>query len=65
MNYEELYDEANGEVAVGNLEQATTLYRQSVELNPGFIDGWQSLAMAYIKPTAPKRQWKPLKWPPT
>ncbi|MDL5051076.1 tetratricopeptide repeat protein [Oscillatoria amoena NRMC-F 0135] len=54
MTAEELYDEANGEVALGNLEDALALYRQAVEANPEFIDGWQALAMACLKTNRPK-----------
>lgn len=54
MTHEDLYDEANGEVAMGNLEEAAALYRKSVELDAGFIDGWQALAMACLKTNRPK-----------
>ena len=44
-----LYDEASGLVAVGEMEEAVKLYRRSVELDPGFFDGWHALGMALMK----------------
>jgi tetratricopeptide (TPR) repeat protein len=44
-----LYDDASGLVAIGELEEAVKLYRQSVELDPGFFDGWHALGMALMK----------------
>lgn len=44
-----IFDEGNGELAVGNLEGAVTHYRRCVELDPGFFDGWHALAMALMK----------------
>lgn len=46
---EALFDEANGLLATGELEQAIPLYRQCVEMNPGFFDGWHALGMALLK----------------
>jgi hypothetical protein len=36
MNAEELFDDANGHLAIGELEQAAGGYRQAVELAPDF-----------------------------
>lgn len=44
-----LYDEASGHVALGELEQATALYRQCVELDPGHFDSWHALSMVLLK----------------
>ena len=44
-----LYDDASGHVALGELEEAVSLYRQSVELDPQFFDGWHALGMALMK----------------
>lgn len=44
-----LYDEASGLVAVGDIEEAVTLYRRCVELDPQFFDGWHALGMALMK----------------
>ena len=44
-----LYDEASGLVAIGELEEAVKLYRQTVEIDAGFFDGWHALGMALMK----------------
>jgi len=46
---DDLFDEANGHLALGDLESAVPLYRQCVELDPQFFDGWHALGMAYMK----------------
>lgn len=46
---DELFDEANGCLALGELEEAAALYRRCVELDPGFFDGWHALGMALLK----------------
>ena len=46
---EDLFDDANGHLAVGELEEAIRLYRRCVELEPGFFDGWHALGMALLK----------------
>ena len=49
MSVEELFDEANGDLALGELEAAVEKYRQCVEMDPGFFDGWHALGMALMK----------------
>jgi predicted Zn-dependent protease len=44
-----LFDDANGHLAVGDLEQAITGYRACVEMDPEFFDGWHALGMALLK----------------
>ena len=44
-----LYDEASGHVAIGELEQATALYRKCVELDPEHFDSWHALSMVLLK----------------
>lgn len=44
-----LYDEASGCVALGELEEAVTFYRQCVKLDPQFFEGWHALGMALFK----------------
>src|ERR1700741_4567409 len=46
---EEIFDDANGDLAIGELESAVQKYRRSVELDPGFFDGWHALGMALMK----------------
>src|SRR3954468_15449257 len=46
---EELFDDANGDLAIGELESAVEKYRRCVELDPAFFDGWHALGMALMK----------------
>ena len=46
---EELFDDANGDLALGDLEPAIEKYRRCVELAPEFFDGWHALGMAEMK----------------
>lgn len=46
---EDLFDDANGDLAVGDLEAAVIKYRQCIELDPDFFDGWHALAMVLLK----------------
>ncbi len=46
---EELFDDANGDLAIGELESAVEKYRRCVELDPQFFDGWHALGMALMK----------------
>lgn len=46
---DDLYDDASGLVAIGELEEAVKLYRRCVELDPEFFDGWHALGMALMK----------------
>lgn len=46
---EALFDEANGHLAIGELDEAVALYRRCVELDPQFFDGWHALGMALLK----------------
>lgn len=46
---EELFDDANGDLAMGELEAAVEKYRRCTELEPEFFDGWHALAMALMK----------------
>jgi tetratricopeptide (TPR) repeat protein len=44
-----LFDDANGHLAVGELDEAVALYRRCVEIDSGFFDGWHALGMALLK----------------
>ena len=46
---DDLFDDANGDLAVGDLDLAIEKYRQCVELDPAFFDGWHALGMALLK----------------
>lgn len=46
---ENLFDDANGHFAIGEIDEAIALYRQCVALDPGFFDGWHALGMALLK----------------
>ena len=46
---EEIFDDANGDLAIGELESAVEKYRRCVEFDPGFFDGWHALGMALMK----------------
>jgi len=43
------FDEANGHLALGELDEAVALYRRCVEIDPSFFDGWHALGMALLK----------------
>lgn len=45
----DLFDEANGCLALGDMEDAVALYRRCVALDPEFFDGWHALGMALMK----------------
>jgi tetratricopeptide (TPR) repeat protein len=46
---EELFDDANGDLALGELDSAVEKYRRCTELAPDFFDGWHALGMALMK----------------
>jgi predicted Zn-dependent protease len=46
---ETLFDDANGHLAVGDLDQAISGYRACVHHDPAFFDGWHALGMALMK----------------
>lgn len=48
-NVEDLFDEASGHVALGELPEAIAIYRRCVELKPDFFDGWHALGMALLR----------------
>jgi len=43
------FDEANTHLALGELEEAVGFYRQCVEADPTFFDGWHALGMSLMK----------------
>ena len=46
---EELFDDANGDLALGELEAAAEKYARCIELDPEFFEGWHALGMAHMK----------------
>ena len=46
---DEIFDDANGDLAVGDLESAVEKYRRCVQLDPDFFDGWHALGMSLMK----------------
>lgn len=46
---DDLFDDANGNLAIGDLESAVEKYRACVALDDQFFDGWHALAMALMK----------------
>ncbi|HYF36067.1 MAG TPA: tetratricopeptide repeat protein [Prosthecobacter sp.] len=46
---DDLFDEANGHLAIGDLDDAIAGYRRCVELDPQFFDGWHALGLALLK----------------
>jgi tetratricopeptide (TPR) repeat protein len=46
---EEIFDDANGDLAIGELESAIEKYHRCVALDPQFFDGWHALGMALMK----------------
>jgi tetratricopeptide (TPR) repeat protein len=46
---DQLFDEANGCLALGELDEAVSYYRKSVALDPDFFDGWHALGMCLLK----------------
>lgn len=46
---ENLFDDATGDLAVGDLDAAATKYRRCTELAPDYFDAWHALEMALMK----------------
>lgn len=44
-----LFDDASGDLAVGDMAAAVEKYRSCVEIDPDFFDGWHALGMALMK----------------
>ena len=46
---DEIFDDANGDLAVGDLDGAVEKYGRCVQIAPDFFDGWHALGMALMK----------------
>ncbi|HZC36725.1 MAG TPA: tetratricopeptide repeat protein [Chthoniobacterales bacterium] len=49
QSVEQLFDDGNADLAVGDLPAAIEKYRKCVEVEPAFFDGWHALGMALMK----------------
>jgi predicted Zn-dependent protease len=49
QSVDEIFDDANGDLAVGDLDSAVEKYRRCVDLDSEFFDGWHALGMALMK----------------
>jgi cytochrome c-type biogenesis protein CcmH/NrfG len=49
----DIFDDANGSLALGEFEDAIAGYRKCVALDPEFFDGWQALGMALMNSKKP------------
>ena len=46
---DEIFDDANGDLAIGELDSAVAKYQRCVDVDPNFFDGWHALGMALMK----------------
>ena len=45
----EIFNDASGDVGIGDLDSAVEKYRRCDVLDPDFFDGWHALGMALMK----------------
>jgi tetratricopeptide (TPR) repeat protein len=46
---EDIFDDATGDIALGELDAAVEKYRACIQIDPLFFDGWHALGMALMK----------------
>jgi Flp pilus assembly protein TadD len=46
---DQIFDDASGDLAIGDLESAVAKYRRCIEIDSSFFDGWHALGMALMK----------------
>ena len=46
---QDTFDDASGHLALGELDDATALYRKCVGLDPSHFDSWHALSMVLLK----------------
>ena len=46
---EALFDDASGDIAIGELEAAIEKYRRCLAVAPDYFDAWQALGLALMK----------------
>lgn len=49
MDAEEIFDDGNTHLALGELDEAAAKYRACVEADPAFFDAWHALGMTLMK----------------
>ena len=49
MSPEDLYEDAVGDIAIGEIDQAIAKYRQCVAMQPDYFDAWHALGLALMK----------------
>jgi len=47
--FEQIFDDANTDVALGDLEPAAEKFRRCTELDPSSFDAWHALGMVLMK----------------
>jgi tetratricopeptide (TPR) repeat protein len=45
----ELFEDATGDIALGDIDSAIAKYQECVRLAPGYFDAWHALGMALMK----------------
>lgn len=45
----EIFDEAIGDIALGEIDAAVDKFRECIRLDPEFFDAWHALGMALMK----------------
>ena len=45
----EIFEDATGDIALGDIESAIAKYQECVQLDPGYFDAWHALGMALMK----------------
>jgi predicted Zn-dependent protease len=46
---QDLFDDANGDLALGELDAAAVKYRRCVNEDPSFFDAWHALGLTLLK----------------
>ena len=46
---DDAFERGNSNLALGELEKAESAYREAVEFDDRFFDGWQALGMTLLK----------------
>ena len=49
QSVDQIFDDASGDIAIGDLESAVAKYQRCIEIDANFFDGWHALGMALMK----------------